>query len=187
MKEQWFDRVTRIGARILEILHWMTAALMALLLVVSLTHESLIGTLLTEGVVSYGAELESYGFRVALTVPGAQGISMPAFRLFVLCTVILLSLMAMVFRNLFLIMRNARAGTPFQPDNIRMLREIGWFCMAQPVAALGVSVLIPLFAGRGVAEASVDITGFIIGAVALSLTRVFARGMELERDTEGLL
>ena len=113
--------------------------------------------------------------------------SLAAFRLVLGGAAITLSLMAMVFRNVYLILRNTRGGTPFVPDNIRMLREIGWFSIAQPAVGLVVSVLVQLTCGIGRVDASVDIDSLIIGLLALCLTRVFARGMQLERDTEGLL
>ncbi len=189
MNEKWYDTAARVGARIIELLHWIAAATLAALLIFSFFFAQDIGAVLAEGVAKAGSEeLASYGFRVALVVDdAARGVSLAAFRLFLGGAAITLSLMAMVFRNVYLILRNTRGGTPFVPDNIRMLREIGWFSIAQPAVGLVVSVLVQLTCGIGRVDASVDIDSLIIGLLALCLTRVFARGMELERDTEGLL
>lgn len=183
MKEKWFDRAALVGARILEMLHWMAAALMVVLLIVTFAQRDMIASLLAQGAAEYGPELSVYGFRMEQNgVP-----SLAAFRVFLVCAAVTLSLMAMVFRNVYQILRNTRVGTPFSPDNIRLLREIGIFCLSQPLAGLVTTTIVPLFAGRDTVEAGINIDSFIIGVLALCLTRVFARGMELERDTEGLL
>lgn len=187
MKEKWFDRAALVGARILEILHWMAAALMVVLLIVTFAQRDMIASLLAQGAAEYGPELSVYGFRMELTALGVGVPSLAAFRVFLVCAAVTLSLMAMVFRNVYQILRNTRVGTPFSPDNIRLLREIGIFCLSQPLAGLVTTTIVPLFAGRDTVEAGINIDSFIIGVLALCLTRVFARGMELERDTEGLL
>ena len=68
-----------------------------------------------------------------------------------------------------------------------MVREIGYFLMAVPVVGLTASGLIRLILGVDLVESSVDMPFLVIGLVALCLSRVFARGMELETETEGLL
>ena len=66
--------------------------------------------------------------------------------------VIILSLMAMVFRNLYLIIKRSETGTPFQPDNIRMLREIGIFAIAIPIVGLIMSIVCRLVLGVDAVE-----------------------------------
>lgn len=189
MKEKWFDKAARIGARVFEVLHWAAALALLLMFAATFLDEAGIAAILEQGAAEYGGELSTYGFRVALTVNGGAGfdVSMAAFRVFLVTAAILIGLMAMVFRNVYQILRNSAGATPFTPDNIRLLREIGYFCIAQPVVGLITSPLLPLLTGPDAAQGSIDVEGFFIGVLALCLTRVFARGMALERDTEGLL
>ena len=78
-------------------------------------------------------------------------------------------------------------GTPFQADNIRMMREIGIFSVAVPVIGLVMSVVVRLVTGVETAETSVDMGGVFAGIVVLCLTQYFVHGAELENDVDGLL
>ena len=103
-------------------------------------------------------------------------------------------LMAMIFRNVYLIFKTAegetkfsQGKTPFQKDNIRMVREIGIFCIAIPVVELIVSVIARIVLPVGVVETSVEMTGVFMGLVVLCLSQFFAYGMELQEDVDGLV
>lgn len=98
-----------------------------------------------------------------------------------------MSLMAMVFRNLYLIIKKSEGSTPFQKDNIRMLREIGIFSMVIPAVGLIMSTIIRLAAGVDAVEVSMHMDGFMMGIIVLCLTQFFAHGAELEKDVDGLL
>ncbi|MCI8497508.1 MAG: hypothetical protein HFE85_04585, partial [Clostridiales bacterium] len=97
------------------------------------------------------------------------------------------SLMAMVFRNLYLIVKKSEDTTPFQKDNIRMLKEIGIFSIAVPIVGLIMSIIIRLVLGVDTVETSVRLDGFVMGIIVLCLTQFFAHGAELEKDVDGLL
>lgn len=63
-------------------------------------------------------ELSVLGFE--FSVPTANGIDMRAMLLYFAAAVVLPSLMAMIFRNLYLIIKRSESSTVFQADNIRM-------------------------------------------------------------------
>ena len=100
---------------------------------------------------------------------------------------IILLLMAMVFRNLRLIITKSEGTTPFQADNVRMLKEIGIFSLAVPIIGFIMGLVIQLVLGFEAVEISNSMGGFVFGILALFLTQVFARGIQLENDTDGLL
>ena len=104
-----------------------------------------------------------------------------------LAAVVLPSLMAMIFRNLYLIIKRSESSTVFQADNIRMLREIGIFAISIPLAGLALSIVCRLILGTDTVETRVRLYGFSMGLVILCLTQFFARGVELEQDVEGLV
>ena len=134
-----------------------------------------------------------YGFRLGVLT--AEGIvSWAAFRLFSAAAFLLLPLMAMVFRNIQLILRTAKGktwfsqgSTPFQKDIVRMVREIGIFSLAVPVIGLLLSFLARLVLGAETAELSVNFGGLVTGLVVLSLSQIFAYGMSLQKEVDGLL
>ena len=133
-----------------------------------------------------GANLEVYGFEVNAPVVNGET-DMVSFMLFGIGAVIILAVMAMVFRNLHLIFKKSENTTPFQKDNIRMMREIGYFSIAVPVIGLIMSVFVRLVTGVETAEVSIDTTGIFMGIIVLCLTQFFIHGAELEKDVDGLL
>ncbi|MFR8170744.1 MAG: hypothetical protein ACLU9Q_07975 [Marvinbryantia sp.] len=187
------NKVTMIGAKILEILHWFTTAIMLVIAAGCLFMRERLADFLTAGVVSQGTELTSYGFEI--TAVQADGtLDMTAVLFFAVTAVICLSLMAMVYRNVYLIVRTAagttsfaREATPFQKDTIRMVREIGIFLISQSAVCLVMSIIARLFIGVEVAELSVNLDSLLMGVVALSLSQIFAYGTQLQEDVDGLL
>ena len=107
--------------------------------------------------------------------------------LFGIGAVMLLSLMAMVFRNINLIIKKSEDSTPFQADNIRMLKEIGIYAIAIPVISLIMSVVCRVVLGIDAVETSVNVYGFSMGVIILCLTQFFIYGARLENDVDGLL
>ena len=127
-----------------------------------------------------------YGFEMYMFTPGGE-LNLKAFIIFAVCGVILLSLMAMVFRNLHLIIKKSESSTPFQKDNVRMLNEIGYFSIAIPIVGLTFGIIARLILGVDAVEISNNLDGFIMGIIVLCLTSFFAHGVELENDVDGLV
>lgn len=181
-----------IISKILEVVHWVMVGLMLCLLVTSLVAGQWLAPYLLRGVPLFGTELATYGF--TLSAVGLDGsIDMAAIRLFCLGAVLILSLMAMVFRNVFLILKTtkgmtwfSKGDTPFQNDNTRMVREIGIFYMAVPVIGLVMSVIARLVVGDA-AEVSMNLEGLITGMILLCLSQVFSYGTQLQQDVDGLV
>lgn len=96
-------------------------------------------------------------------------------------------LMALVFRHVHRILAQSRSATPFQPDNIRRLRQVGVCYLGVAVVDLAVNTLLRLMLGREALRLSVDYGSILAGLLVLCLTQFFARGMELEQDLEGLM
>ena len=178
------DTVTRILAKLVEVGHWIAAVSMVVVLVLSL----LMGAEVVQNVslADFGASLTTYGFDVAV-INSAGQVDLAALRLFCVGSAVVLSLMAMVFRNVHLIMKRSENHTPFQPDNVRMVREIGIFLIAVPLTGLLFNILLRLILGVDAVETSEDLSSLLVGLVVLCLSRIFARGMELEKDVDGLL
>ena len=101
---------------------------------------------------------------------------------------------AMIFRNIYLIFKTtegktwfAEGVTPFQKPNIRMVREIGIFCIAIPVINTIISAIAKLALGPDLIETSVEMMIVIFGLVIIALSQYFDYGMQLESDVEGLV
>ena len=180
------QKIALVLTKILELLHWVGTASMAALAICSVAAGPWLSGLLERILPQYRPELNTYGYE--MTVTNAAGAVEPrAVLLFGISAVFILSLMAMVFRNVHLILKKSQESTPFQPDNIRMLREIGIFCIVVPVIGLVMSAVSRLVQGLDAVETSVNLYGFSMGIIVLCLTKSFAHGAALEQDVEGLV
>lgn len=181
------NELGKIITKILEVFHWVGTALMAAAAICSLAAPQWVGYFVgIDAKECCGAELAVYGFEVNASVINGN-VDMTTFFLFGIGAVIILALMAMVFRNLNLIFKKSENASPFQKDNIRMLREIGIFSIAVPVVGFVMSIVTRLVMGDDAAEISVSQSGIIMGIIVLCLTQYFVHGAKLENDVDGLL
>lgn len=181
------NKLGKIIAKILEVFHWIGAALMTAATVCSVVAPKWVNYFVGfDAKECCGANLEVYGFEVNAPVVNGNT-DMTSFMLFGIGSIIILAVMAMVFRNLHLIFKKSENGTPFQKDNIRMIKEIGIFAIAIPVIGLIMSIIIRLVTGVENSEISIDMGGIFMGIIVLCLTQYFAHGADLEKDVDGLL
>lgn len=181
------NKLAKIITKVLEVFHWVGAALMLAATVCSMAAPKWLGYFVgIDAKECCGAELSVYGFEVNAAVTNGS-VDMKTFLLFGIGAFIILTLMAMVFRNLHLIFKKSENDTPFQKDNIRMLKEIGIFSISIPIIGLVMSTIIRLVLGVDAVEISVDQSGVVMGIIVLCLTQFFRYGAELEKDVGGLL
>ena len=179
-------KLAKVFTKIFEVGHWVAVALTAAVGVLSVGAPKWLGYVMdTEGLKTQ-KEISVYGFEVT-AANGAGEIDYITLLLFSVGAVIIFARMAMVFRNLHLMIKKSEVNTPFQADNIRMLKEIGIFSIAVPAVGLIMSTIIRLAVGVDAAEISVNLEGFVMGLVVLCLTQFFIHGAELEKDVDGLL
>lgn len=187
MKNKGIFRITKIITKIAEVFHWVGVVLMALATVFSLTAPKWVKYFVgIDAKECCGAELNVYGFEMIAPVKNGN-FDMRILFLFGIGAVFILSFMAMIFRNLNLIIKKSENSTPFQMDNIRMLREIGIFSISVPIVGLIISTVCRLILGVDAVETSVNIYGFSMGIIVLCLTQFFIHGAELEKEVDGLL
>ena len=181
------NKLGKVITKILEVFHWVGAALMTAATVCSAVAPDWVKYFVGfDAKECCGVNLDVYGFEVNLPVANAN-VDMTAFLIFAIAAVIILVVMAMLFRTLYLIFKNSENTTPFQKDNIRMMREIGIFSIAVPVIGLFMSFIVRLIIGVDAVENSMDMNGVFMGIVVLCLTQFFVHGAELEKDVDGLL
>ena len=139
------------------------------------------------------ATLTGNGF--SIVARNAQGEpSRAAFAIFFLALLFTFALMGMCARNVHLIFKTAegktrfsKGETPFQPDIVRMVREIGIFLIAIPAVQLIVSVVARIALGPNSVESGVNMVGVFMGLVVLALSRYFAYGTKLQSEVDGLV
>ncbi len=179
--------IAKVVTKIAEVFHWVAVALMIAATICSVAAPSAVNYFVGfDAKECCGARLAVYGFEINAPVTNGQA-DMAAFLMFGISAVFILSLMAMIFRNLNLIIGKSEGTTPFQFDNVRMFREIGIFSISVPVVGFIMSIITRIVLGAGVAEISNNFSGLVIGVVVLCVTQFFARGIELEHDVDGLV
>lgn len=180
------SKVTSVVSKVFEVIHWVAAIAMIVVLAGSAASAGWLSGIIETVASGQNATLSAYGFEV-MVADGAGNINMTLVLLFSIGTFIILGFVAMVFRNIYLIIKKSQNATPFQKDNVRMLREIGIFSIAVPVIGLIMSIVIRLVVNVDAVETSVNLGGFVIGIAVLCLTQFFAHGLKLEADVDGLL
>ena len=181
------NKVGKVITKIIEVFHWIAAVGMVIAAIgigIASNCVKNFESLVAENFV--GEDFAAYGFEINAPVLNGK-LNGAAFIVFCIGAAILLALMAMIFRNLHLIFKKSENSTPFQKDNVRMMREIGIFSIAIPVIGFIMSVIARLVSGVDFAEISIDLGGVFMGIVVLCFSQFFAHGVELEKDVDGLL
>lgn len=181
------NNVVKILAKVCEVFLWIGTAVMIGLFVASLAMPDKLAPLLESG------SLTVSGFD--MEVLDAQGKAIPkAVTMITLAGMLIMPLSAMICRNINLIFKTAEGATsfskgttPFQPDNVRMVREIGIFSIAIPVVELIVSTIARIVIGAEIVEASINLNAVFFGLVILCLSQYFSYGVSLQEEVDGLL
>ena len=179
---KFINKISMVLTKVAEIVHWI-AALITLAVGV---FKAPVPQIIRHIVRVDDPQLSTYGFEV--NTQNAMGEPIPAtLIIYSIGAVLIFILMAMIFRNLYLVIKKSQDSTPFQLCNVGRLKEIGYFAIAIPVVGLIFSVINRFAVGVDIAETAVSIGGFIIGIVVLCITQFFAKGVELQNDVDGLI
>ena len=186
------DRAIIIISRIVEVFLWVGCGLSIIITILFATGKLNLVRYFTSATPETPI-LTSYGFTLN-TLDAAGKPMIGAFVLFFITLVITFALMALCARNVYLIFKTSqgltafsKGKTPFQEDNIRMVREIGVFLIAIPAVQLVMSFIATLALGLDAVESSVNLAGVFVGLVVLALSRYFAYGAQLQDDVDGLV
>lgn len=188
-KEQKANSVLRkttvVLAKIAEIFHWGLAAAMLIAGVCALIWSAPVSEWVKANILGSEGVLSCYGFEMIIS--GAGTITGFAFG-----SAVVLALMAMVFRNIYLILKTAegktwfaKGNTPFQKNIVRMLREIGIFFIMIAVISL-ISTIVVSSLGGEIASGFNYPSGFM-GLVFICISQFFNYGTRLEKDLDGLV
>ena len=180
------NTLAKIFTKILEITHWVAAGLMTGVCICSIAAPQFLKFFTDVEDLHSNPEISVYGFEVNAADP-AGWINLTSLFLFGIGAVVIFILMALIFRNLNLIIKRSENSTPFSPENILSLKKIGIFAIAVPAVGLLMSIIIRMIIGVEATEISINLEGFILGIIVLCLTRFFIHGAELEKDVDGLL
>lgn len=188
----FFLKLTLILAKSAEIVHWLLVAVMALAALISVTNPQGLDRLITS--TTDDAIISCYGFSADILqhpTPDSTIINHAAITFFCFGSIAVLSLMAMIFRNVYLILKTsagqtwfARGNTPFQQNIVRMTREIGIFFISISALSL-LSVIVVSLSGESIVALNYE--SAFIGLVFLCFSTFFSYGAKLQEDIDGLI
>lgn len=188
-KNVLLNKTATVAAKTAEVFYWVSVVLLFAGLIAYRIDSSLLKLFMDVGDGEFG--ISGYSIHIL----GANGqISAAAFIGAVIIGILVNSLMAMIFRNIYLIFKTSKGltkfskgATPFQSANIRMLREIGIFAVSIPVIEYIGDAIINVITGPSLIESSVSFTGITFGLAFLCMSQFFAYGAELQKESDGLI
>lgn len=184
-------RLTLVLAKIAEVLHWCLAGAMLIGAFVTIIRPIPVTEWVRYTVLHGETTLTSYDFGVSII--NADGTPQPTMILcFALGSALVLALMAMIFRNVYLILKTAqgktwfaKGDTPFQQNIVRMFREIGIFFIAVSAMSLVSEIIVNIVGGE--LTTGFNYLSCFIGLVFLCVSQFFNYGTRLEKDLDGLV
>lgn len=177
-----------IVVRVLEALHWFGAAL-CLFMAVSLTlaPDWFFSLYEPEGeIMSF--QMVQYGFMGGLNmvITGQTGLDAGLQALMAVGSAVTSVLGALTFCRLGQVIKICHGSTPFQEPVVDRVRRIGWLVVANPLVTVAVSLLSYVMSWPRYSF-QIDVSGIIMGVIILAMSQIFAYGVKLEDDVEGLL
>lgn len=186
MKKKIINILAMIVSKISEVAHWIVSVSFTVAFVLSFIQREYFDGFTNDIISGINSAIDLCGLNIEISHPSAQ-VDIALVRIVLVTAVINFAATAMIFRNIYLIIKKSRSSTPFNPDNVRMLNEIGIFAICIPIIGFIVSTIIKLAFGIDTYEISVDTGSITMGIIVLCLTQFFAHGVELENDVDGLL
>lgn len=191
MDNRNISKITKIISKVFEILFLFGSATMIAAAVLSFALPEKFGNFLLKSVGN--GTIATNGFEISIAdqngnlIPGAV-------KIFAFAGIFTMPCMTMIFRNIYLIIRTcegktwfSKGKTPFQKDVVRMVREIGIFSIMIPVIGFIMSLIARLLLGVDSCETSVQIVGVAMGIAMICFSEIFAYGIKLEEEVEGLV
>lgn len=184
-------KLTLILAKVAEIAHWCLACALLIATFIAILQPSLLTDWLKSTLPSGETNLSCYGFEAA--VINTDGVLQTGSTIFfTIGSAVVLALMAMIFRNVYLILKTsegktwfAKGDTPFQKNITRMFREIGIFSIAISILSLISNIVIT--AAGGEITTGFNYLSCFIGLVSLCIAQFSNYGTRLEKDLDGLV
>lgn len=98
------------------------------------------------------------------------------------------SLGSIIFRNIYKVFKNIDDNaTPFTRENVKLVKYIGIYSIIAPFVGGVMGAIMNLAVKNPNITISLDGTSLFMGFVVLCLSQLFAYGVELEDEVEGLV
>jgi len=178
MKTSKLRNFTAVLSKVIEIIAWVCTGICALALVgFFFSKEQLVEIMQNEGTLQI--------------IPGTAQIGsitenyVPIITLIMISAIIVLILVAIMFRNINLIFKNSDKESPFSEKNVTLIKQIGYIAIATPIIEMIFSGMLGALSNYY--DFDLDLVQIIFGLIILCLSQFFAYGASLEKDVNGLV
>ncbi|MBE6562760.1 MAG: DUF2975 domain-containing protein [Ruminococcaceae bacterium] len=176
----------KVFLKILEVGHWVATGLMALAAIFSAFAPSLLKYVISIDAAGNGTLLSAYGFEINVS-DGAGSVNNSILCLFAIGSLMIFTVIAFIFRNLYKIIKDSEKSTPFSEANVKRLKRISNLALLVPVIGFIMTLIINLIFGDSAADIAMDQSGAVLAIIIMCLAQYFAYGAELEKDVDGLV
>lgn len=186
------NRIALVVAKIIEIFHWAGTVGMFALLLSSLLAKDWLRNILTNDIL-FDETLSTCGFEVII-FNEAGVLNTTAVSVFAMGAVVILALIALLFRYVYLILKDtevckgfSEGSSPFKAGVVGKLYKIGSLSIALPVVGVVMGIVSCCIIGTESVKISLRFDGIIIGILVLCLTQFFSYGIDIQGDIDGLV
>lgn len=183
MKTNKLNKAAKMLAKICEVLCWIMEVLIVVFFIILVSMKDTALEFIQSGLDNGDLIMATTNFNI---IDGNGELSVGAIKVALAFGVIAFIFIAMMFRNVYLILKKCEQESPFAKDNVRMVREIGIFAIVIPVIEIIVS-LAGLVSGIEGVAVTVNLIPTVFGTIILCLSQIFAYGASLENDVDGLV
>ncbi|WP_029232913.1 DUF2975 domain-containing protein [Butyrivibrio sp. VCB2006] len=180
MKSSKLRDFTAGFAKFMEVFMWIGDALLVIVMITAIIMKDAL-------LEMYSTDAAKLSLRT--TVINAESITeanlMPLIIVGGIVALALISLTAIMFRNVNLIFKTTNQESPFAEINIKRIKNIGYIAISLPIIKLFSNIIIG-FIARDV-TIGVELSEVLFGLIILCLSQYFAYGASLEKDVNGLL
>ena len=182
MKASKLRSITAVLAKIMEVIAFVGDGALAIGLIVILALRGEVKRGFVDGFNNEGWDLSEFG-------EGASNITadnlIPILAAIIIAGAVIVTLSALLFRNIYLLFKNTNTDSPFIEANVKLVKQIGYFAIAIPACKF-IGNLIMGFIAENV-SLGFEVSEVLFGLVVLCLAQYFAYGASLEKDVDGLL
>ncbi len=182
MKTSKVRNITAALAKFMEVIAFVGDGLLVIGLVAVLALSGEVKRGFVEGFNDQSLKLSTFGDGISnITVDNVT----PILSAVGIAGLIILTLSALLFRNIYRLFRQTNSASPFFEANVKLVKQIGFFAVAIPVC----KCICNLVMGVIVENVSLgfELSELLFGLVILCLAQYFAYGASLEKDVDGLL
>ncbi|MBE5845344.1 MAG: DUF2975 domain-containing protein [Butyrivibrio sp.] len=187
MKDSKLRNATAILAKVIEVVGWFGVVMMIVTAIIMTRSAELFKEAAENGVVFTATKIGPNSVSNPASDWVVDAIMQGNAAFVFIPFAILLVITALIFRNVYLVFRKKNVESPFSPENIKRIRNIGILAIAMPISKAIMGVLFVIVTHTTNFMLSISLSEFVIGLVALCLTQYFAYGTQLEKDVDGLL